>query len=240
MSSLRKAPVKAADAANTTATGVLTGKPDSRIASQGFSQGMSGGSTPSLVEIGRLMADKATVNSNGGLVSAAVTTFGNTMGSAIAKGIQSVFSGCSNCKILTTGDIEARNRPTKSSGEVFSMILANSSLDYFFPKTDAIGIFAWDGAGQAGSSGKVFAVSSDGSSSGMLGLARRTQASPADLEFSVPRPGWHHIDQALRAMSEIEPGNPEIPIRHPGKSNLAYASLADLTIISATFMWPDT
>jgi len=109
------------------------------------------------------------------------------------------------------------------------MIPANPPLNYFLPKASAIGIFARDGAGQTGSSVKVFVVSSDCSSSGTLAMARKGPVPPADLEFSVPLPEWQHIDQALRAMSEMEPGNPEIPIRHPGESNLADASLADQT-----------
>ena len=227
--SLVPSSVKAADAANIPVIGVLTGQPDSSVAGQGFGQGMYGGSAPSFVEAGRLMADTAIVNSDGGPINAAIITFDNPMGPSIAKGIQSVFSSCSNCKILTTQDIEPQNWPTKTAGAVSSLILANPSLNYIFPVADTIGIFASAGVSQAGASGKVFVVSSDGSSSGTLGLAQKGPVFSADPGFSAPWLGWEAMDQALRAMSGMKPGNPEVPIRYLDKSNLTGVSLTDLT-----------
>ena len=227
--SLVPSSVAAADAAKIPVIGVITGQPDTSAPGQGFGQGLYGASGPSYEALGRLVADTAIVNTNGGAVNAAVITFDNPIGPAVIKGVQSVFSSCPNCKVTTTQDIEPQNWPTKTAGAVSSMILSNPSLNYIFPVADTIGIFATAGVSQAGASGKVNVVSDDGSSPGTLGLVQKGPIFSADPGYSAPWAGWEAMDQALRAMSGMQPGSPFVPIRYLDKSNLAGVNLTDLT-----------
>lgn len=229
--SLVPSSVAAANAAKIPVIGVLTGQPDPSVAGQGFGKGMFGGSAPSYTELGRLMADTAIVNSNGGAVNGAVITFDNPISPAVQGGIKAAFKGCSNCKIISTQDIEPQNWPTKTAGAVSSLILANPSMNYIFPVVDTIGIFASAGVSQAGASGKVFVVSSDGSSAGTLGLVQKGPVFAADPGFSSPWAGWEAMDQAVRAMSGMKAGNPEVPVRYLNKSSLVGANLKDLTSV---------
>lgn len=229
--SLVPSSVSAANAAHIPVIGVNTGQPDPKAPNQGFGQGMYGGSAPSYNELGRLMADTAIVNANGGPVNAAEITFDNPISPAVLSGISSVFKQCSNCKIITTQDIEPQNWPTKTAGAVSSLILANPSLNYVFPVVDTIGIFASAGVSQAGAAGKVFVISSDGSSAGTLGLVQKGPVFLADPGLASPWAGWEAMDQALRAMSGMQPGDPTVPIMYLDKSSLAGANLTNLASV---------
>ena len=227
--SLVPSSIAAANAAKIPVVGVITGQPDTSAPGQGFGQGLFGASGPSYVDLGKLVADTAIVNSNGSAVNSAVITFDNPIGPAVIKGINSVFSSCSNCKVLTTQDIEPQYWPTKVAGAVSSMIQANPNLNYILPVADTIGIFATAGVSQSGASGKVSVISDDGSSAGTLGLVQKGPIYLADPGYSAPWAGWEAMDQALRAMSGMQPGNPVVPIRYVNKSNLAGLDLKDLT-----------
>lgn len=227
--SLVPSSVSAANAAKIPVIGVLTGQPDTTVPGQGFGQGLFGASGPSYVELGKLVADTAIVNSKGGNVNAAVLTFNNPIGPAVIQGVKAVFSTCSTCKIVTTQDIEPQSWPTKIAGATSSLILANPNLNYIFPVADTMGIFATSGVGQAGASGKVSVISDDGSSPGTLGLVQKGPIYIADPGYSAPWVGWEAMDQAMRAMSGMQPGNPVVPIRYVNKANLAGVNIKHLS-----------
>lgn len=229
--SLIPSSIAAANAARIPVIGVITGQPDTSAPGQGFGQGLFGASGPSYETLGKLVADTAIVNSNGGPVNAGVITFDNPIGPAVIKGIKTVFAGCSNCKIVTTQDIEPPSWPTKVAGATSSMILANPGLNYIMPVADTIGIFATAGVSQSNATGKVSVISDDGSSPGTLGLVQKGSIYAADPGYSAPWAGWEAFDQAMRAMSAMSPGNPFVPIRYLDKSNLKGANLKDLSTV---------
>lgn len=227
--SLVPSSVAAANAAKIPVIGVITGQPDPSLPGQGFGNGLYGASGPSYKELGRLVADTAIVSTKGGNVNAGILGFNNPISPAVISGIKSVFAGCSTCKIVATQDVEPPSWPTKIAGVVSSMILANPNLNFIMPVADTMGIFATSGVGQAGASGKVSVVSDDGSSPGTLGLVQKGPIFTADPGYSAPWAGWEAMDQALRAMSGMKPGNPIVPIRYLDKSNLSGVDLKNLT-----------
>lgn len=229
--SLVPSSVAAADTAKIPVIGVITGQPDASVSGQGFGSGLYGASGPSYKELGRLVADTAIVNTKGGKVDSAILTFDNPIGPAVISGIKSVFSSCSNCKIVSTQDIEPASWPTKIAGAVSSLIQAHPNLNYVMPVADTMGIFATAGVSQANASGKVNVVSDDGSSAGTLGLVQKGPIFSADPGYSAPWAGWEAMDQALRAMSGMKPGNPVVPIRYLDKSNLTGANLKSLSSV---------
>lgn len=229
--SLVPSSIAAANSAKIPVIGAITGQPDVNQPGQGFGQGLFGAAGPSYIDLGKLVADTAVVNSKGGAVNSAVITFDNPIGPAVITGIKDVFSNCSSCKIVSTQDIEPQNWPTKVAGATSSLILANPSINYIMPVADTIGIFASAGVSQAGASGKVSVISDDGSSPGTLELVQKGPVYTADPGYSAPWTGWEAMDQALRAMSGMQPGNPVVPIRYLNKTNLAGANLKDLTTV---------
>lgn len=228
--SLVPSSVAAADAAKIPVISVLPSQPDLTAPGQGYGSGIFGGSGPSYIELGRLMADTAIVDSNGGPVNSAAIDFNNPGELAVISGIKSVFSKCSNCKILTTQDIEPQNWATKISGATSSLVLANPGLNYIFPTADTMAIFAAPGVSQAGATGKVSVVTEDGDSP-VLSLIQKGAVVAADPGYSTPWIGWEAMDQALRAMSGMKPGNPVIPIRYFDKSNLSGVDVTSLSTL---------
>ncbi len=217
--SLVPSSVAAANTAKIPVISVLPSQPDLTAPGQGYGTGIFGGSGPSYIELGRLMADTAIIQSDGGPINAGVIDFNNPGELAVVSGIKSVFSGCSNCKILTTQDIEPQNWATKITGATSSMILANPNLNYIFPTADTMAIFAVPGVSQSGATGKVSVITEDGDSP-VLSLIQKGTVVTANPGYSTPWIGWEAMDQALRAMSGMKPGNPVVPIRYFDKSNL--------------------
>lgn len=212
--------VAAANAAKIPIVDVVAGEPSPEVAGQGYGSSIFGGSGPSWVELGRLMADTAIVQSSGGNVNAAIITFDNPISSGVVKGINAVFSACSNCHIISSQDIEPTNWATKVAGATSSLILANPNLNYIFPVSDTPSIFANAGVSQAGASGRVQVVTSGSNGPATVALVQKGPIMIADPGSSAPWSGWEAMDQALRAMSGMKPGNPVIPIRYLDKKNL--------------------
>lgn len=212
--------VSAANAAKIPIVDVVAGEPTAGVPGQGYGSSIFGGSGPSWVELGRLMADTAIVQSSGGDVNAAVITFDNPISTGVVKGIKAVFSGCSKCHIVSSQDIEPTNWATKVAGATSSVILANPSLNYILPVSDTPSIFANAGVSQAGAASRVKVITSGSNGPATIALVQTGPIMIADPGSSAPWSGWEAMDQALRAMSGMQPGNPEIPIRYLEKSNL--------------------
>lgn len=228
--SLVPSSVAAADAAKIPVISVLPSQPDLTAPGQGYGNGIFGGSGPSYTELGRLMADTAIVDSNGGPINSAAIDFNNPGELAVIGGIKSVFSSCPSCKILSTQDIEPQNWATKITGATSALILANPNLNYIFPTADTMAIFAVPGVSQSGAAGKVSVVTEDGDS-GVLSLIQKGTVLAADPGYSTPWIGWEAMDQALRAMSGMQPGNPVVPIRYLDKSNLTGVDVTSLSTL---------
>ena len=224
--------VAAANAAKIPIVDVVAGEPTPGVAGQGYGSSIFGGSGPSWVELGRLMADTAIVHSSGGSINVGVITFDNPISTGVVEGIKAVFSKCSNCHILSTQDIEPTNWATKVAGATSSLILANPNLNYVFPVSDTPSIFATAGVSQAGAAGHVAVVTSGSNGPATIALVQKGPIMIADPGSSAPWSGWEAMDQALRAMSGMKPGNPATPIRYLDKSNLAGLQLtSDLSSV---------
>lgn len=223
--------VAAVHAANIPLIGVDDSALDTSQPGQGLGQDFFGAAGANFETFGRLSADAAIVNSDGKPVNAAIFTINNPVSVAFVNGVKSVLNSCSFCTLVSTQDIEPQYWTTKLGPATSSLIVAHPDLNYIFPMADTLGLFVVAGVNQAGASGKVFVASGDGSSSGTLGLVQQGPIFIADPGASTPWMGWEAMDQTLRAMSGMQPGNPSVPIRYLDKSNLAGANLKDLTTI---------
>ncbi len=228
--SLVPSSVAAANSAKIPVISVLPSQPDLSAPGQGYGPGIFGGAGPSYTQLGRLMADTAIIDSNGGPITAAVIDFNNPGEFAVASGIKSVLSQCSTCKIVATQDIEPQFWATKTTGATSSMILANPGLNYIFPTADTMAIFAVPGVRQAGATGKVSVISEDGDSA-VLSLIQQGPIMTADPGYSTPWIGWEAMDQAMRAMSGMQPGNPVVPIRYFSRANLAGVNVKSMSTL---------
>lgn len=84
-----------------------------------------------------------------------------------------------------------------------------------------MGIFATTGVTEAAAASRVKVISADGSAAGPLALVKSGAVFVADVGVSGEWVGWEGVDQALRLMTGMKPGNPVIPVRYLDTANLA-------------------
>ena len=185
-------------------------------------------------ELGRVDADTALVDSAGKPIYAVVENFDNPVSRAAIVGINEVFSTCSYCHIVATQTIEPTSWPTKIPGTTASLIQAHPNVNVVFPVVDTMALFATAGVNQAGASGRVKIISQDGSSEGTLGLVQKGTAFVADPGVSEAWEGWQVVDEVLRALSGMSPGNPVVPFRYLDNQNLAGMNLKNLGSVYGT------
>jgi len=218
--------LQAAAAAHIPVIGLSVG-----LASEGApSAGLEAEAAGSNVLMGELMADTAIVH-NDGKVNAILETFDNPDSTGVEKGIKKVFATCSACKIVASATIEPGNWPTQVAPTTSSLVRANPTANVVLPTADTMGIFATTGINEAAAASRVKVISADGSAAGPLALVKTGTVFIADVGVSGEWVGWEGVDQALRLMSSMKPGNPVIPIRYLDTANLAGINVSDQSAI---------
>lgn len=223
--SLIPSALKLAASAHIPVIGAIIGQPTKGASGQGAGDNIFGMSGPSYVESGRLMADTAIVDSQGKNIDGVIERFDNPISPATIMGMVEVFRSCSSCHILSSQDIEPPAWPTTLAGETSSLLRAHPKVNYVFTVTDTMGLFATSGVAQSGASRTVKVIAADGSSAGPLSLIQKGSPFVADPGSSAVWTGWSAVDQAMRAMSHVAPGNPTVPNRYLDKADLAGVNL---------------
>jgi ribose transport system substrate-binding protein len=166
------------------------------------------------------MADTAIVTAGKAPIRAVEETFDNPVATAAMSGLNSVLRSCKKCKVTTVQTITPGQWSTKVAPTTAAAVNATPNVNYVFPIVDSMAIYATSGVSSANKAATVKVVSSDGSGSGPLSLVKSGGPFIADPGFSDTWVGWLALDQAMRAMSGMKPGNPVVPVRYLAKSNL--------------------
>ena len=169
--------------------------------------------------MGELIADTAIVKGDG-TVRAILEDFNNPDSVGVVAGIKKAFAQCPSCKIVATADVEPPDWPTQLATTTASLVQSNPTANFVLPTADTMGIFATAGIQQAGAASRVKVVSADGSGAGPLSLVQKGTVYIADPGASPSWTGWLGVDQALRLMTGMKPGNPVVPTRYLDSANL--------------------
>lgn len=210
----------ALQAANIPVIGAIDGQPSNKVKGQGGGTMLFGEASGTYAEDGRLMADTAIVDAGKAPIRAVEETFDNPVATAAMSGLNSVLKACNQCKVTTVQTITPGQWSTKVAPTTATAINATPNVNFVFPIVDSMGIYATSGVNSANKSSSVKVVSGDGSGSGPLSLVKSGGPFVADPGFSDTWVGWLALDQAMRAMSGMKPGNPVVPVRYLTKSNL--------------------
>ncbi len=200
--------------------GAIDGQPTRNVKGQGGGTMLFGEASGTYAEDGRLMADTAIVTAGKAPIRAVEETFDNPVATAAMHGLNSVLKSCKRCKVTTVQTITPGQWSTKVAPTTAAAINATPNVNYVFAIVDSMAIYATSGVNSANKSASVKVVSSDGSGSGPLSLVKSGGPFIADPGFSDSWVGWLALDQAMRAMSGMKPGNPVVPVRYLAKSNL--------------------
>ena len=200
--------------------GAIDGQPTRDVKGQGGGNVLFGEASGTYAEDGRLMADTAIVTAGKAPIRAVEETFDNPVATAAMSGLNSVLRSCKKCKVTTVQTITPGQWSTKVAPTTAAAVNATPNVNYVFPIVDSMAIYATSGVSSANKAATVKVVSSDGSGSGPLSLVKSGGPFIADPGFSDTWVGWLALDQAMRAMSGMKPGNPVVPVRYLAKSNL--------------------
>lgn len=203
--------IKAAHDAGIPLIGLTDANPVNGVPGQGNDPSIFGMAALPFEELGKVMAAKAIADSDGKDVNAVILVWTSPVADAAAKGIKEGLAGCSFCHVVETKNIPLANWGTQATPTIAAMIQRDPSINYIFPVVDPLAIFAVPAVQQANAVGRVKIISQGSGSAGDLKLVQAGGPFIFDAGSSPEWTGWLGVDQALRAMSGMEPGNPVQP-----------------------------
>lgn len=203
----------------------LNNEPDAGAPGQGAGDNIFATTAPSYVEVGGWLACKAIVDTNG---KANVVIFGAKELKPSAKeveGMRAQLAKCGGCKVSENSTPVAQWQ-TRLPGLAQSEVRKNPDANYLLPLYDGMGIFVTAGVQQSGSSDKV-KVASFNATPAALDLVKKGPIFAADPGQPPGWLAWGGLDQAMRAMLKLKPGDPKIPLRFFDKDNLQSVNTSD-------------
>jgi len=198
----------------------LSNQPDKGKPGQGAGASVFGSTGPSRTVSGELMACKAVVDTKG---KANALIFGvdelKEAAPPQVAGMEEILNQCGGCKYDKNSTAVAAwqtELPSKAS----SVILSDPSVNYLLPLYDGMALFMVPGVQRSGAADRVKIVSFNASPAA---LSLINQGSPLVADPGQPTTwmAWQGVDQAMRGMLGLEPGDPVVPIRFFDKENLS-------------------
>ncbi len=203
----------------------LNNEPDAGAPGQGAGANIFATTAPSYVEVGGWLACQAIVATNG---KANVVIFGSKELKPSAKeveGIRAQLAKCTGCTVSENSTPVAKWQ-TDLAGLAQSEVRKNPDANYLLPLYDGMGIFVTAGVQQSGSGDKV-KVASFNATPAALDLVKNGSIFTADPGQPPGWLAWGGLDQAMRGMLKVEPGDPKIPMRFFDKANLQGVDTSD-------------
>lgn len=156
---------------------------------------------------GQLAADSAIVHWNGKVNAAIVNSEGLTQGPPVIQGFKKVLNSCGTCHILATENVEIETWGTKLAPLVGSVIKQFPSLNTLLPIFNDMEGLLVPAVKTDGATGKVIVVSTGASNTVSL-VPAYPQVMTGYVGDNDYWNGWQALNQAMRGMLKLPPGNP--------------------------------
>ncbi|MCW3011817.1 MAG: monosaccharide transporter substrate-binding protein family [Solirubrobacterales bacterium] len=219
-------PLKKAKAADIPVVSAIVSEPLPNEPGQGAGPDLFANSSQSNTEAGELMAAKAIVDTKGRANVAIFTTKEITANRFVVQGIKNVLGRCGSCKIVTEEDTPLAQWSTGLTTKVESVLRRSADINYVLPIFDAMALFIAPGVEATGKAGEVKVASFNGTPAA-LKLVQQGGTLTADPGQPNGWAGWLAVDQTMRGMLGLEPGDPEVPIRYFDQQNLSGVDVGD-------------
>jgi ribose transport system substrate-binding protein len=216
-----------AEQANVPTVSVLNNEPEEGEPGQGAGEYVYATTAPSYFKGGQLVAAKAIIDTDGEARVAIFNTSEITPSAPVVEGMKSILDECDGCSIVDENDTPLAEWSTALTPKAISVIRENPDANYLLPIFDGMGIFVHAGILQARAGDRVKVAAFNGTPAA-LELILEGDTFTGDPGQPNGWLGWHAVDQALRGMLGLDPGNPEIPIRFFDDENLADVDVNDL------------
>jgi ribose transport system substrate-binding protein len=219
-------PLKKAKAAGIPVVSAIVSEPLPDEPGQGAGPDLFANASQSNRRAGELMAAKAVVDTDGRAKVAVFTTKEVTANQFVVEGIKNVLERCSTCTIVTEEDTPLAEWSTGLTKKAESVLRRSPDIDYVLPIFDAMALFVAPGIEATGKAGEVKVASFNGTPAA-LKVVQDGGTLTADPGQPNGWAGWLAVDQAMRGILGLEPGNPEVPIRFFDEENLAGVDVED-------------
>jgi ribose transport system substrate-binding protein len=216
-----------AERANVPTVSVLNNEPEEGEPGQGAGEHVYATTAPSYFKGGQLVAAKAVIDTDGEARVVIFNTSEITPSAPVVEGMKSILEECDGCEIADENDTPLAEWSTALTPKAISVIRENPDVSYLLPIFDGMGIFVHAGILQAGVGDRVKVAAFNGTPAA-LDLILEGDTFTGDPGQPNGWLGWHAVDQAMRGMLGLDPGNPEIPIRFFDDENLADVDVNDL------------
>ncbi len=173
---------------------------------------------------GRLMAAWAVEQTAGKANVLVVTSNADVSSAAVQAGITSELGKvCPSCKVETV-NVNPTDWATKLQTTVEGELSSNPGINYILPVFDSMAEFIAPGIVAAGKSGDVHIASFNGTPA-ILDMIRTGNIVTMDVGENTSDVAAAGLDQLMRVMLKMPPGNEQINVRVMTKANVAQAGV---------------
>lgn len=173
---------------------------------------------------GELMAAWAVSQTNGKANVLVVTSNADVSSAAVQAGVnEEMAKVCPSCKVAAT-NVNPTSWATKLQSTVEGQLSGDPSINYILPVFDSMAQFIVPGIVAAGKSGSVHVASFNGTPA-ILDMIRTGNVVTMDVGENTADVAAAGLDQAMRIMLGMKPGNEQINVRIMDKSNVSQAGV---------------
>lgn len=171
---------------------------------------------------GELMGAWAVAQTKGKAHVLIVTSNADISSAAVQAGItQELHATCPACTIATT-NVNPTSWATHLQSTVEGELAGNPSINYILPVFDSMALFITPAIQAANDTGKVFVASENGTPS-VMNLIRTGNILTMDVGENLQDVAAAGLDQAMRIMAGMKPGNEVINVRVFDKADINQA-----------------
>lgn len=168
---------------------------------------------------GQLMAAWAVEQTKGKANVLVVTSNADTSSAAVQNGVTSEMQrACSSCKVSTV-NVNPTDWATKLQSTVEGELSSNPGINYILPVFDSMAEFVAPAIVSAGRSGQVHVASFNGTPA-ILDMIRTGNVVTMDVGENTSDVAAAGLDQIMRVMAKMPPGNEKINVRVLSKANV--------------------
>lgn len=173
---------------------------------------------------GQLMAAWAVQQTQGKADVLVVTSNADTSSQAVQNGVMSEMQQvCSSCKVSAV-NVNPTDWASKLQTTVEGKLSSDPGINYILPVFDSMAQFIAPGIVAAGKSGQVHVASFNGTPA-ILDMIRTGDVVTMDVGENTADVAAAGLDQLMRVMLKMTPGNEKINVRVLDKSNVSEAGV---------------
>lgn len=192
---------------------VENNQPDAKAQGQGAGPHIYASASENMNLEAQLAASSSVVQTKGHAKAIIMDTPQLTPAPPIVKGFKQALSRCSDCSVVTTTQTQIQDWSTGLASQTTSTLRAYPQANVILPIFDTMALFVVPAVQSSGAGNRVTVQST----SGFPAAARMMLKFPHILTGLAGQndywSGWLALNQMMRGMLKLKPGNPVVPSR---------------------------